>query len=156
MSCDLLKSSSGLLNDGNVTTEEQVATFVNILAHHTKNRSVQLRFYRYGETFSRYVHQVLRALLRLENALFVKPALVLDDCTDSRWRWFKFIYVLSGWYGSSTDSRVLQDAITRHNGLKIPFVFGKDRATSNMAESPAVALDNMRLETEESDTAGFT
>ncbi|KAK2641590.1 hypothetical protein Ddye_023353 [Dipteronia dyeriana] len=35
-------------------------------------------------------------------------------------------------------------------------VFGKDRATGNMAESVAYALDNMRLETKESDTAGFT
>nr|KAJ0216867.1 hypothetical protein LSAT_V11C300107190 [Lactuca sativa] len=31
-----------------------------------------------------------------------------------------FVYVLAGWEGSTTDSRVLQDAITRHNGLKIP------------------------------------
>ncbi|KAK2650661.1 hypothetical protein Ddye_018150 [Dipteronia dyeriana] len=35
-------------------------------------------------------------------------------------------------------------------------VFGKDRATGNMAESAADALDNMGLETEESGTAGFT
>ncbi|KAK2655952.1 hypothetical protein Ddye_009004 [Dipteronia dyeriana] len=35
-------------------------------------------------------------------------------------------------------------------------VFGKDRATGNMAESAADALDNMGLKTEESDTAGFT
>ncbi|KAK2650662.1 hypothetical protein Ddye_018151 [Dipteronia dyeriana] len=164
MLCELLKTCGGLLDDGNVTIEEQVATFVNILAHHTKNRSVQVRFYRSGETISRYVHRVLRALLRLENVLFVKPTLVPDDCTDSRWRWFKgclgaldgtyievivpesdkpryrtrkghiatnvlgvcthelkFVYVLSGWEGSATDSRVLRDAITRHNGLKIPF-----------------------------------
>ncbi|KAK2659009.1 hypothetical protein Ddye_005542 [Dipteronia dyeriana] len=33
----------------------------------------------------------------------------------------KFVYVLSGWEGLATDSRVLRDAITRHNGLKIPF-----------------------------------
>ncbi|XLR06789.1 hypothetical protein S83_034727 [Arachis hypogaea] len=30
-----------------------------------------------------------------------------------------FIYVLSGWEGSASDSRVLRDAITRRNGLKI-------------------------------------
>ncbi|KAK2653137.1 hypothetical protein Ddye_012993 [Dipteronia dyeriana] len=35
-------------------------------------------------------------------------------------------------------------------------VFGKDRATGNMAESAADALDNMGLETEESGIAGFT
>ncbi|KAI3702588.1 hypothetical protein L6452_28332 [Arctium lappa] len=32
-----------------------------------------------------------------------------------------FVYVLSGWEGSSTDSRVLRDAVTRHKGLKVPF-----------------------------------
>ncbi|KAK2663912.1 hypothetical protein Ddye_002486 [Dipteronia dyeriana] len=164
MLCELLKTRGGLLDDGNVIIEEQVATFVNILAHHTKNKSVQVRFYRSGETISRYVHRVLRALLHLENVLFVKPTPVPNDFTDSRWRWFKgclraldetyievtipesdkpryrtrkghiatnvlgvctrelkFVYVLSGWEGSVTDSRVLRDAITRHNGLKISF-----------------------------------
>ncbi|KAK3184962.1 hypothetical protein Dsin_032248 [Dipteronia sinensis] len=59
MLCDLLKTRGGLLDDGNVTIEEQVATFVNILAHHNKNRSIQVRFYRSDETISRYVHRVL-------------------------------------------------------------------------------------------------
>ncbi|XP_057760273.1 uncharacterized protein LOC130980631 [Arachis stenosperma] len=31
-----------------------------------------------------------------------------------------FVYVLSGWEGSASDSRVLRDAITRRNSLKIP------------------------------------
>ena len=42
---------------------------------------------------------------------------VLGVCT----RDLKFVYVLSGWEGSATDFRVLWDAITRHNGLKVPF-----------------------------------
>ncbi|KAK2645615.1 hypothetical protein Ddye_020810 [Dipteronia dyeriana] len=89
MLCELLKTRGELLDDGNITIEEQVATFVNILAHHTKNRIIQVRFYRSDETISRYVHRVLRALLRLEDVLFIKPTPVPDDCTDSRWRWFK-------------------------------------------------------------------
>ncbi|XP_048438004.1 protein ALP1-like [Pyrus x bretschneideri] len=32
----------------------------------------------------------------------------------------EFMYVLSGWEGSSHDSRVLNDALTRRNGLKVP------------------------------------
>ncbi|CAL9010665.1 unnamed protein product [Prunus brigantina] len=32
----------------------------------------------------------------------------------------EFIYVLSGWEGSAHDSRVLNDALTRRNGLKVP------------------------------------
>ncbi|XP_050118308.1 uncharacterized protein LOC126595934 [Malus sylvestris] len=32
----------------------------------------------------------------------------------------EFMYVLSGWEGSAHDSRVLNDALTRKNGLKVP------------------------------------
>ncbi|XVF55890.1 hypothetical protein PTKIN_Ptkin06aG0072600 [Pterospermum kingtungense] len=32
----------------------------------------------------------------------------------------EFIYVLSGWEGSAHDSKVLSDALSRRNGLKIP------------------------------------
>ncbi|KAK2644049.1 hypothetical protein Ddye_019244 [Dipteronia dyeriana] len=147
--CELLKTRGGLLDDGNVTIEKQVATFVHILAHHVKNKSIQVRFYRSGETISRHVHRVLLALLRLEDVLFVKPTPVPDDCTDSRWRWFKgCIGALDGTYiemtvpdsdkpryrtrkghiatnvlseGSATDSRVLRDGITRQNGLKVSY-----------------------------------
>ncbi|XP_038978687.1 uncharacterized protein LOC103695460 [Phoenix dactylifera] len=41
---------------------------------------------------------------------------VLGVCT----RDMQFIYVLPGWEGSATDFRVLQDAILRRNGLKMP------------------------------------
>ena len=34
----------------------------------------------------------------------------------------RFIYVLAGWEGSAHDSYVLQDALSRPNGLKIPEV----------------------------------
>ena len=32
----------------------------------------------------------------------------------------KFIYVLSGWEGSAHDSKVLNDVLSRNNGLKVP------------------------------------
>ncbi|XP_024161957.1 uncharacterized protein LOC112169199 [Rosa chinensis] len=32
----------------------------------------------------------------------------------------QFIYVISGWEGSAHDSKVLNDAISRQNGLKVP------------------------------------
>lgn len=32
----------------------------------------------------------------------------------------KFVYVLFGWEGSVADGRVLRDAITRSNGLRVP------------------------------------
>ena len=72
MLCNLLKTRGGLLDDGNMTIDEQVAIFINILAHHTKNRTIQVRFYRSGETISRYVHRVLRAfaiLTKIQHSL---------------------------------------------------------------------------------------
>ncbi|CAH9104580.1 unnamed protein product [Cuscuta europaea] len=32
----------------------------------------------------------------------------------------EFIYILSGWEGSAHDSKLLNDALTRRNGLKVP------------------------------------
>ncbi|KAL0449480.1 UNVERIFIED_CONTAM: hypothetical protein Slati_1504400 [Sesamum latifolium] len=41
---------------------------------------------------------------------------VLGVCNPN----MQFIFVLSGWEGSATDSRVLRDAINRPNGLRVP------------------------------------
>ena len=41
---------------------------------------------------------------------------VLGVCTLE----MQFVYVLSGWEGSTIDGRILRDAINRRNGLKIP------------------------------------
>ncbi|KAL5555100.1 hypothetical protein UlMin_037336 [Ulmus minor] len=38
-------------------------------------------------------------------------------------REMKFIFVLPGWAGSASDSRVLRDVISRPNGLKVPIGF---------------------------------
>lgn len=40
---------------------------------------------------------------------------VLGVCSQDE----KFIYVLPGWEGSATDSRVLRDALSRTNGLVV-------------------------------------
>ena len=34
-------------------------------------------------------------------------------------RFLRFVYILPGWEGSVADSRVLRDAVTRPNGLKV-------------------------------------
>ncbi|XP_050138021.1 uncharacterized protein LOC126614408 [Malus sylvestris] len=124
---------------------------------------MQVRFIRFGETISRYVHRVLRVLLSLQDVLFAKPTPISEDCTESKWKCFKgclgtldgtyigvtvldvdkpryrsrkghiatnvlgvcthvlkFVYVLSGWEGLATDSKVLGDVVTRANGLKVP------------------------------------
>ncbi|XP_028097428.1 uncharacterized protein LOC114297232 [Camellia sinensis] len=41
---------------------------------------------------------------------------VLGVCSQD----MQFIYVLPGWEGSASDSRILRDAVSRPNGLKVP------------------------------------
>ncbi|XP_074592460.1 uncharacterized protein LOC141848319 [Curcuma longa] len=161
--CELLKVKGGLTEDGRVSIAEQIIIFLIILGHHKKNRSLQVRFYRSGETISRYFNRVLYSIIRVQSLLFAKAEPVLEGCVDPRWKWFKgclgaldgtyidvsvpeadkprfrtrkgristnvlgvcnrdmnFVYVLSGWEGSASDSRILRDAIGRRNSLQIP------------------------------------
>lgn len=46
----------GLTRGKYVSTEEQVAMFLSVLAHHKKNRVVKFKFRRSGQTVSHYIH----------------------------------------------------------------------------------------------------
>ncbi|RYR38767.1 hypothetical protein Ahy_A09g043947 isoform E [Arachis hypogaea] len=87
--CELLQVQGGLTEDGHVSLPEQVATFLIILAHHKKNRSLQVRFCRSGETVSKYFNKVLKAVIRIQSILFAKATPVEEDCGDPTWRRFK-------------------------------------------------------------------
>ncbi|KAH6771755.1 hypothetical protein C2S52_005529 [Perilla frutescens var. hirtella] len=161
--CHLVEYSGGLKGNRNVSVSEQLAMFLSILAHHTKNQIVKKSYRRSGRTVSKHFHGVLNAIIRLHSMLLAKPVPIDEDCTNERWKWFKgclgaldgtyipvkvsksyrgryrnrkgqisvnvlgvcdhymnSIYVLTGWEGSAADARVLQDAITRNNGLRVP------------------------------------
>ncbi|RYR55414.1 hypothetical protein Ahy_A06g030636 isoform B [Arachis hypogaea] len=75
MSVDAL----GRLEESHVNILEQVITFLIILAHHKKNRTLQVRFYRSGETISRYFNKVLSSVIRVQSLLFAKVVPVPDD-----------------------------------------------------------------------------
>ncbi|XP_042067358.1 uncharacterized protein LOC121810673 [Salvia splendens] len=45
--------------------------------------------WRSGYTVSKYVHVVLRAVIKLHRRFWVVPDAVGDDCEDHRWKWFK-------------------------------------------------------------------
>jgi hypothetical protein len=93
--CHILRERGGLVEDGKVTIEEQVAIFLNIMAHHTKNRTIQVRLYRSGETVSRYCYRVLNVVLKLHGVFLAKPQPVEEDCTSDRWKWFKVTFFCS-------------------------------------------------------------
>lgn len=89
--CILLRDRGGLRDGRFVLLEEQVAIFLGILAHHTKNRISRFQFRRSGETISHYVHLVLKAVLRLHTILLPRPDPVTENCTDHRWKHFKVV-----------------------------------------------------------------
>ncbi|KAL7215875.1 hypothetical protein ACSBR1_027925 [Camellia fascicularis] len=119
--------------------------FFNVLAHHTKNRKIKFNFMRSGQTISKHFNNVLKAVLRLHGLLLKKPEPITANCTDDRWSCFQnCLGALDGTYvkvlspaidkpryrtrkgeiatneGSASDSRVLRDAVSRPNGLKVP------------------------------------
>ncbi|XP_060674725.1 uncharacterized protein LOC107429887 isoform X3 [Ziziphus jujuba] len=209
--CRLLRQDGYVKRDGTVTLEEQVCIFLHIIAHHTKNRTIISRFYRSGETISRYFNSVLNGVLRLHSILLRHPEPVSDNCSDDRWKMFKnclgaldgtyikvkvpeidkpryrtrkgeiatnvlgvcnpnmeFIFVLPGWEGSASDSRVLRDAISRPNGLKVPTAmeaggssndnrWGESRRTWSRGEEEAllVLLDEAVASGQRCDTGAF-
>ncbi|KAA0041291.1 retrotransposon protein [Cucumis melo var. makuwa] len=122
--CHLLRTVAGLTSIEVVDVEEMVAMFLHIVAHDVKNRVIQREFMRSGETISRHFNMVLLVVIRLHDKLLKKPQPVNNDCTDQRWRWFEvpisLQLLLAGWEGSAADSRILHDAISRPNGLKVP------------------------------------
>ncbi|KAL1548831.1 hypothetical protein AAHA92_17015 [Salvia divinorum] len=87
--CFLLRQTGELVDGNFVKIEEQIAMFLGVLAHHKKNRVVKFDFWRSGFTVSKYVHAVLRAVLRLHRSFLVVPEPVPEDYDDNRWKWFK-------------------------------------------------------------------
>jgi len=63
--CQRLRGTRMVKDAFRSTVEEQVAKFLHIIGHNVKNQSVSFFFHRYGETVSRYFHNVLKALLML-------------------------------------------------------------------------------------------
>ncbi|KAG8372448.1 hypothetical protein BUALT_Bualt12G0067300 [Buddleja alternifolia] len=87
--CYLLENVGGLISTKNVQIPEQVAYFLLVLAHHTKNRIVKNGFKRSGYTISKHFNAVLNAIIKLHPLLLTNPEPVPDDSTNDRWKWFK-------------------------------------------------------------------
>ncbi|KAL0560629.1 hypothetical protein IC582_001038 [Cucumis melo] len=144
--CHLLRTLAGFSSKEIVDVEE-IAMFLHVITHDTKNCVIQREFVRSIEIVSRYFNLVLLVVLRLHDELIMKhvpnflgmldgtyikvnvPATdrltfitrkgeiatnVLDICDMKG----DFVYVLSGWEGSTTDSRILWDVLARQTDCK--------------------------------------
>jgi len=84
--CSMLRTVGKLDDSKHVPLEEQVTLFLNILAHHTKNRIAHNAFKRSGWTVSEYFNKVLKGVMRLQNVLLKKPTPVEENSSDKRWK----------------------------------------------------------------------
>ncbi|XP_039130874.1 uncharacterized protein LOC120267259 [Dioscorea cayenensis subsp. rotundata] len=130
--CDMSESIGRLAPMKNMNIKEMVALFLYIISHHAKNRIVKREFVRSGETISRQFGLILLSILRLHEDLFKKPDLNYLGALDGTYIKVNVPEVGKPRYmtrkgeiatnvlGFAADSRVLTNAISRPNGLKVP------------------------------------
>ncbi|KAL8484353.1 hypothetical protein ACS0TY_026870 [Phlomoides rotata] len=82
--CYLLETSSGLQSTRNCTIAEQVAMFLSILAHHTKNHIVKSNHIRSGRAVSKHFHRILNSVISLHSILLSQPRPIDENCTNER------------------------------------------------------------------------
>ncbi|XP_047949468.1 uncharacterized protein LOC125195352 [Salvia hispanica] len=84
--CIMLRQTGDVVDGRYASVDEQVAMFLGILAHHKKVRVVKFEHWQSGYIVSKYVHAVLKAVLKLHRTFWVVPEPVADD---HQWKWFK-------------------------------------------------------------------
>ncbi|KAF3787425.1 hypothetical protein EJ110_NYTH14930 [Nymphaea thermarum] len=145
--CNMLKEKNLVEYGREISVEEQVAIFLLTVGHNERNRACQNTFQHSGQTISKYVNIIVRALCQLGEQYISRPKIrfnpYFQDCLgvidgthipvwvhtseQSRFRNRKgtvsqnvlavvgfdmrFHYVLVGWEGTATDSRVLYSAL---------------------------------------------
>ncbi|XP_075518270.1 uncharacterized protein LOC142552377 [Primulina tabacum] len=133
--CYLVSTIGGLVESRYVRIEEKVAMFLSILGHHKKNRVIGHDYRRSGHTISTHFHEDMLSILKLHPILLVKPRPLDDNCSNESWKWFKgCLGALDGTFITihvptrdkakyrtrKADARVLRDALTRDDSLKVP------------------------------------
>ncbi|KAL7607976.1 hypothetical protein Lser_V15G11552 [Lactuca serriola] len=116
--------------------EEHVARFLHIIGNDMRNTMVSF-MYGYAKSItSRCFHRVLRAVIALESYYIQQPKgdVVSKEIQEKNrfYPYFKncvgaidgthvhFTYVLTGWEGTASDSRIVKDALKRDDKLLIP------------------------------------
>ncbi|XP_020531706.1 uncharacterized protein LOC110008480 [Amborella trichopoda] len=112
--CTLLRAKSLLHNKRSVLVEEQVATFLNTVAHNERNRVMQAQFQHSGQTISYYFNKVLKAVVALGPDFLLPPSREIPDCISNNPMFYPYfkdcVGVIDGthipaWVGSNTNKR---------------------------------------------------
>lgn len=89
--CQSCKKKGGLQWTRNVSIEEVVAMFLNILGHNLKYWSIHLSYYCSKETISRQFNKDLHAVMKIS-----KEYVRSQECVqggETRWRWFEVLII---------------------------------------------------------------
>ena len=71
--CEIFREIGRLKDTKNAFVEEQVVKFLYILAHNGRIRTVSFFFRRSNETISHHFHNVLKAVIYLEDQFLLQP-----------------------------------------------------------------------------------
>lgn len=87
--CKILHDNGRLARTRNVSIEESVAIFLNILAHNHKIRSIGFDYYRSKETISRQFNRVLQAMLRISKNYLKYQSPIMSGSDKDKWKRFE-------------------------------------------------------------------
>ncbi|KAM3304151.1 hypothetical protein P3S67_015183 [Capsicum chacoense] len=136
--CNALRRNSFLCSTKNVSVQEQVLIFLEIVGFNERFRKIEAHFIRSIESIHRCLPTMLQVVLKLYPILIksldgtVQPEITNNHRFHGRKGTtiqnvlaainfnLKFTYVLAGWEGSAYDSCILNDALERSHGLQIP------------------------------------
>uniref|UniRef100_A0A9I9E9Y0 DUF8040 domain-containing protein n=1 Tax=Cucumis melo TaxID=3656 RepID=A0A9I9E9Y0_CUCME len=130
--CHLLRNVAGLSSTEIVDIEEMVAMFLHVLAHDVKNRVIQRKFVRFGETVSRYFNIVLLIVVRLYEELIKRPVPVTNNCNDQSWKCFERVYFNLQNYLGALDGMYIKVNVLP--GDRPTFRTRKGKITTNFLE----------------------
>ncbi|XP_039117478.1 protein ALP1-like [Dioscorea cayenensis subsp. rotundata] len=110
-----------LVDSRHVSVEEQLAIFLHIVGHNTKNRIMRVEFLRSGETISRYFNNVLRAVCAIRDDFVHPPSGTCHHEIETNPNWYPFFKDCVGLLdGTHVDASVPSNEIPRFRGRKGP------------------------------------
>jgi len=89
----ILRDSQLLQDTIHVSVEEQLAIFLHILGHKSKNRMMRVDFIRSGETISRYFNKVLGAICVLRDQYMKQAPNETPSEVESSTLWYPYFSV---------------------------------------------------------------
>ncbi|XP_020259765.1 uncharacterized protein LOC109836312 [Asparagus officinalis] len=112
--------ANGLLKDTrNVQVEEQLAMFLSIVGHKTKNRIIRTEFIRSGETVSRYFNKVLQAMNGLRDRYMKQASKEVPEEIANNSNYFPYFKDCIGLIdGTHVDAVLPSDLVARFRGRK--------------------------------------